>query len=256
MEVSLVHGISLLLVGVAGGFANSVAGGASLMSMPALLMCGLPLQAALATNKLATTGQSIFTAFRYRQGGYFSLKTWTSAALPALLGASLGALIVLELPQWVLQLVVGVVLCLALGLTLFAPRVKEGEVVETGRKYSMGTSWVAMGGIGVYGGFFGGGVGLVLVPVLNRFYGLDFLRANGVKSGLAAVMNFTALAIFLVGGGVEFAYGGILLLGMLLGAYFGVNVAINKGEKWVRVALVVATIASLFILGGRAFGVL
>ena len=251
--------VCLFLVGVCGGFANAVAGGASLMSLPVLLWVGLPVPAAIATNKLATSGQTILAAFRYHRASHFSLAVFLKVITPFAIGALGGSLLLLELPESLLKWVVGGVLVFALALTL-SPRKQESELEEGRGEPNPHLTRIGGMGIGLYGGFFGGGVGLLLVPLLNRFYRLDWLTANGVKAGIAAVMNGIALAVFLLrdwmsdtsSGGSEsllqWSIGLPLLAGMLFGAYGGVQFAVKKGDAWVRAALILATAASLFML--------
>ena len=263
MGLSEYQFLMLFGVGALGGIANAIAGGASLMTMPCLLAVGLPLPAALATNKLATSGQTFFTAIAFARKGYFDLGVMKGAVLPCLVGAVVGASLVLELPPVVLKVVVGAVLLLALYLVLRGPTAQGEKVVAAEPNMILDSAlsrFSAMTSLGAYGGFFGGGVGLVLVPVLSRFYGLNFLTANAVKAGLASVMNLVALTIFLaddwgiVGGPatpeplVRWNSGLLLLGGMLCGSWAGVRLAVERGETLIRRGLVVATVVSLFLV--------
>lgn len=244
---------ALLVAGVVGGFANAVAGGASLICMPALVTLGLPVDVAIATNKLATTGQSVFTAFRYGQKGFFHWRIWAKAAIPAFIGALIGANLILSLPEHVLQGVVAVVLVGALSMILLG-RKTTPESAEDGESELPRASVAGLGSVGllgVYGGFFGGGVGLVLVPLLHHSFRLDYISANGVKSGLAAVMNTTAFTIFLWNGLIHWQEGLCLLFGMLIGANLGVESAVVRGEKWIRGAMILATTVAVALLLAR-----
>ncbi len=242
--------VILFAAGVAGGFANAVAGGASLLCMPALVFFGLPVDAAIATNKLATTAQSVYTAARYGQKGFFNKRVWMFCAGPALFGAAFGAYLLVSLAEFkeVLHGVVIAVLLVALALILFVKR--DAPAPEETPLPPRTSPWGALlvGVIGVYGGFFGGGVGLVLAPLLYTVFRLDYVSANGVKAGLGAVMNVTALSIFVWSGLVLWLEGACLVAGMLVGANIGVNTAVERGEAWVRGALVLATVATVVYL--------
>lgn len=248
--------LTLGLVGIAGGFANTVAGGASLMSLPVLLSFGLPVPVALATNKLGTSGQAIFTSYQFHRKNQFDWGAWRRAVLPCALGAWFGANLVLQLPDAVLKFVVSGVLVLAFWLTFRSQKI---PVDQPRQPSSEGFQGAVFSGIGLYGGFFGGGVGLLLVPVIHRLEGLNLVRANAVKAGLAAGMNVTALGTFLyqdIQSGafgssealLRLEYGAALLAGMVVGARAGVHVTLKRGEAFVKAALLVATAVSLLFL--------
>lgn len=230
----------LLLVGFMGGFLNTVAGGASLMTVPLLIYLGLPPTHASATNNLATTCQSLLAAIRHAQRGYGDRALVLRLGVPAVIGGAVGALVVVSMSDDAFRQVIAAVMVLAL-FVVARPR-STGEVPRVPRGPLL--LLAGGGGVGVlaiYGGFFGGGVGLLLLPLIVAVSGRDLLVANGVKTALVFAMNVTATAVFLWHDMIHWVPASVLTGAMLVGAWVGVDVAIERGETWIRRVLVVVT---------------
>lgn len=245
--------LALAAAGVLGGFVNTVAGGASLICMPVVAWLGLPANAANATNNLATTAQSLFSAVSFGRHGFRDNRLVALLALPALLGAILGSWLVVELSERAFSRIVGLLMLGTLFLVLRRPRPKPRppgqRVVPRGRAAA---GLLIFGALGVYGGFFGGGLGLVMLPTLVLLFDLDLVTGNGVKTALSFVMNLTAAVVFVAHGLVHLPYALPLTAGMLVGARIGVKMSIRGGDAWIRRLLIVVTVvaAAWFLLKG------
>lgn len=247
-DTLLVYGakaVALAAAGVLGGFINTVAGGASLICMPVVAWLGLPANAANATNNLATTAQSLFSAASFAKHGFRDNRLVALLAIPALLGAVVGSWLVVEMSARTFSRVVGLLMLGTLVLVLRRPRPKaraaggDRPPIPRGRAIA-GVGLFAL--LGVYGGFFGGGLGLVMLPTLVLLFDLDLVTGNGVKTALSFVMNLTAAVVFVVHGLVHLAYAAPLTAGMLVGARLGVKMSIRGGDAWIRPLLVVVTV--------------
>ena len=243
----------IFLVGILGGGINTIAGGGSLVCMPVLAFLGLPVNVANATNNVATTVQSLAACWGYTRRGFGNGRLMVLLAIPALVGAVGGAFLVVDLPE---EAFAKIVAFLMIGALVVILRVKPDESPtrrEQGRKLS--SLRVACVGIpvfallGVYGGFFGGGVGLIMLPTIVSLFGQDYVRANAVKSGIAFTMNATAFGVFAYSGLIYWAEAVTLASGMLIGSYGGVRIAISQGSAWLRVVLIgVTTTAVAYFL--------
>lgn len=248
-------GALLLVVGGVGGFINTVAGGASLLCMPVLAWLGLPANAANATNNLATTAQSLFSTASFSRRGFRNHRLLALLALPSLFGAILGSWLVTALPERVFSRIVGVLMLATLFVVLRRRRPRATAIApqrdDTRLAPARAASGVALFALlGVYGGFFGGGIGLVMLPLLVLLFDLDFVVGNSVKTGVTFVMNMTATVVFVAYGLIHLAYALPLTAGMLIGARAGVHMSIKGGDQWVRRFLVVVTVvaAAYFLL--------
>lgn len=243
----------LVLAGVAAGFVNAVAGGASLISFPVLVAFGLPPTIANATNNVATTVQSLSAWVGYTRRGFHATPVLLALLPSVLLGAWLGASLVVDLDQGAFSRIVGGLMLVALGLIWLAPRGASDEpspqraarsqrVPGTPLQWALGVLWFVA--LGVYGGFFGGGLGLVVLPSLALVFGLDLVRANSVKSGLGLAMNATAFVVFWRAGLVEWRPAAILTVGMVAGSQLGVRWAVRVSPRALRLALTAITVVA------------
>jgi uncharacterized membrane protein YfcA len=221
--------------------------------MPVLAWLGLPATMANATNNLATTAQSLFSSASFARHGFRDNRLLAILAAPALLGAILGSWLVTAMSDRLFSRIVGVLMLFTLVIVL-RKRQRPGTPARE-RRAQLGAART-LGGVllfaalGVYGGFFGGGIGLVMLPLLVLIYDLDFVTGNSVKTGLSFVMNVTAAVVFAAHGLIHLVYAAPLTAGMLLGAQVGVRMSIRGGDRWIRALLVVITViaAAYFLL--------
>lgn len=243
-ELNILQLSILLFAGVAAGFINTLAGGGSLLTIPALLFAGLPSTIANATNRVAVVMQSAVAAGRFRQKRVFVFSESLPMLLPAFAGSIVGAFIAAEIRQEIFDIVLGIVLILMLGTLFFRPgRVGTEDPPP---------AWLAIPvffGIGVYGGFIQAGVGFLLIAGISVLYRFDLVKTNALKLLVVALYSLFALAIFALYGHVLWLHGVVLGLGNVLGALIGVRFAIRRGSgaiRWVIVAAVVLSALKLF----------
>ncbi|NUN14556.1 MAG: sulfite exporter TauE/SafE family protein [Myxococcales bacterium] len=240
-------GLLLFVTGVAGGFMNTVAGGASLLCLPVLVWIGLDATVANATTNTATMVQALFSTYRYARIRFGNPQLLFRIAPFSFVGAIVGAFVVVGLSADVFQKIVGVLMVLTLALILKTPGAPSRTAPIVIPRVLSRRFWIA--GVlffvfGLYGGFFGGGVGLMLLPSLVILFGLDYVTANGVKAGIAVVMNTTAFVVFVVAGLISWQHAFVLTAGMMVGTHIGIHVSLKRGPMWVRRFLVVITVFS------------
>lgn len=234
----------LLVAGAIAGFINTLAGGGSLLTIPALLFAGLPSTVANATNRVAVVMQSAAAAGRFRQKRVFRLAESLPMLLPAFVGSIIGAFIAAEIDQRIFDIVLGIVLLLMLGTLFFKP----SAIADRGAP----PPWLAIPVffvIGLYGGFVQAGVGFLLIAGISFLYGFDLVKTNALKLLVVALYSLFALAIFAWYGQVLWLHGVVLGLGNVVGALIGVRFAIQRGSsaiRWVIVVAVALTALKLF----------
>lgn len=232
---------------VAGGFvagiANAMAGGGSLVTLPLLVLAGLPPTVANGTNRVAILVQGATTVTGYGRAGKIPWRAALTLLGTTLLGTAAGALVATRLSDEAFRPILGVVLLVMAGVVLVRPaRWLHPETTDVPHfGWRMHLSFL---GIGVYAGFIQAGYGFFVLAALVAGAGLDLVRANGIKVTLAAVLSVLALAIFAWHGEVDWLAGGVLALGNGVGGYVGARIAVNKGAPWIRWVLVVMVVAS------------
>ena len=227
----------LLLAGAIGGALNSVAGGGSFIVLPALLFAGVPPVAANATTTMALWPGSIASAVAYR-----SYTARSGAALWPLLGASLaggllgGLLLIRTSNEGFMRLLPWLMLVAALTFT-FSGAISARWGSRVGR-IPPWSGWVLQLAIATYGGYFGGGMGIVMLAVMSIAGMSDIHEMNGVKAILGVIINGVALATFIAFDAVAWRPGLVMAAGAMAAGYAGAIVARRAEPRHVRSVVV------------------
>lgn len=240
----------LVLAGGIAGFVNTLAGGGSLLTIPALIFLGIPSTVANATNRVAVLLQSLLGAERFRRKGELEVGAAWQAALPGLLGAIVGALIASNLSDAVFDFILGLVLIVVL-LTMFIRKPTGGGQTPAWTR----SPWVRLPVfflIGVYAGFIQAGVGFLLISAISVLLDQDLVKTNATKLLVVVFFTILALIVFAFYGKVLWHYGLLLGVGSMAGAWVGVNFAVRRGAGAVRWVIVAAVALSSL----RLFGIL
>ncbi len=234
--------VLLLAVGLVSGFINTLAGGGSMLTLPALMMTGMPADLANGTNRVAVLAQSITGAKGFDQAGKLDRGALVGIIVPTVLGAGLGAAMASVLPNtWLKPILLTVMAIVALSLL-----VPSGTKPIEGDKLPAGgvIAWLALFGAGLYGGFIQAGVGFILVAIVSGVLHYDLLRSNALKLVCTSIFSGVALIIFALQGQVLWVTGIVLALGSVLGALASVRFAINVDESVLRSILVIMVLTS------------
>ncbi|MCL6633436.1 MAG: TSUP family transporter [Alicyclobacillus herbarius] len=231
----------LFVAGFIASFIDSTVGGGGLVTLPSLLLAGLPPALALGTNKLAGTMSSLTSTLSYLRSGKvdFRLTRWLFPL--SLAGSVLGADLARHLPSAFLKPLVVVLLIAVTVYTL----VKKDFGLRKERRTLTPQLILAAAAlaliIGFYDGFFGPGTGSFLIFVF-LFLGYDYVEASGNAKVLNFGSNIGALATFAGLHAVDWRIGLIMGVGMVLGAVAGSQMAIRKGAAYVRPIFIVVTV--------------
>lgn len=241
----------LLLVGAVAGCVNVLAGGGSLVTLPALIFLGLPPTVANGTARIGILVQNVTAVARYWRAGALDWRAALRLMSPVLLGGAAGAYVSTVVPEPSFKnILAGVMLAVAV-LVVLDPwrRPSLGEGPKSWGEHGIGMD-LLLTLAGFYGGFLQAGVGYLLLFVLIRVGGLDLVRANVLKVLLVLAYTPVALAVFVASDRVVWTYGCILALGQAVGGWLGAAAALKKGAPLIRTVLVVAVaVAALRLLG-------
>jgi hypothetical protein len=243
-----VSGFEVLLLiggGVIAGIVNTLAGGASVLSVPLLVLIGLPGTIANGTNRVGVFVHNAVASWRFRAEGVSGIRSSLPVLAPVTAGSLVGAYTISHVADATFERLFGVVMVL-----LVIPL-----VVPLGRKATLEPRWsplqtaVVFTLIGLFGGAFQAGVGLFLVAALAHA-GFDLVKANSMKVVVNTVLTFSALVVFVARGQVAWIPGLVLAVGFAIGAVIGVRIAVRGGERLIRPVLV----ASVLMLAGKMLG--
>jgi uncharacterized membrane protein YfcA len=229
----------LAVIGIAVGFLNVMAGGGSLISMPILIFLGLEPAMANGTNRVAILVQNITAVSTFRSRGYSEIRRSLGLGLCTVPGAVAGAIAAVAVDPILFKRILGAVLVAAVVLIL-RKKPSSPESAEGASRPAL--AYVAMVGVGFWGGFMQAGVGFLIMPVLYQLLRLDLVRVNMHKVFIVGIYTIPALLVFAIQGKVWWLGGFALAIGNALGAWFATRVTITHGERAVRVVFVAAVI--------------
>lgn len=242
----------LVLVAFVAGFVDSIAGGGGIITIPALLLAGIPPHIALGTNKLQSTFGSLSAALHFYKKGHLKIKENLPFMACTFICSFIGTLLVQVFDSNKLSKFIPFLLIIFAIYFLFSPKIKEEA---SPAKCGMIGLLLAIGAIGFYDGFFGPGTGSFFMLALIMLGGF------GMKSSLAhaKLFNFTtniaSLICFSLGGHIIYSIGLLMAVGQFLGANLGSKVAIKYGIKIIKpLVVIVSILASFNLLSKEYFG--
>ena len=237
----------LVGVGVVSGFINTLAGGGSMITLPALMMMGMPADVANATNRVGVLMQSVTSVKGFDNHGLLDRQALRSLLLITGLGALAGSMLASVLPVFILKpVLLGTMIIMALVMLIRPETVvpPDGTIPRAVTGHPAASLGLFLSG--VYGGFVQAGVGFILIAALAGGLRYDLVRTNALKSVCTAVFSGVALLVFALQGQVWWIPGVVLALGSIVGAWFSVRFAINVSQntlKWLLFIMVSATCA-------------
>lgn len=240
--------LAVVAAGCLCGFINTLAGSGSLITLPLLIFIGLPATVANGTNRVAILLQNIVGVASFRQQKVLDVRRGMILAIPAAIGAVIGARIAVSLDEQTMRDVIGGLMVIMLIVILVRPkRWLEGQPEALGRR----PGWLQLAvffGIGIYGGFIQAGVGIFLLAGLVLSAGYDLVRANAVKLLIVLFFTIFALAVFIYNDQVRWTVGLILAIGNMSGAWIASRMAVKRGAGFVRWILIAVVAVSAIIL--------
>ncbi len=220
--------ILLALSGFLAGAINAVAGGGTFFTFSALLAVGLPPIVANATSAVAVLPGSVASSFAYLAEVKRYARKFLMLGVVSVFGGVAGALLLLQLTNAVFSRLVPYLLLSATLLFAISPLLaKRGKKVQANKRshrgYLLGLGLQFV--ISVYGGFFGAGMGIVMLASLALTEGGDFHTVNAAKNVLAVAIQTVAVALFIVSGVVSWPQALVVMVAAIVGGYIGVIVA-------------------------------
>jgi uncharacterized protein len=246
------NAILLFPAAVIAGAINSVAGGGSFFTFPALLFTGVPAIPANATSTVAVWPGSLASAIAYRKRLPWSATVLAPMLVASVAGGLTGAGLLLHTPQETFLRIIPFLFLAATLLFAFGRRIFKFTAsldhAETRPPLLL------VGGVAllqfftsVYGGFFGGGMGILMLAFLTLLPLGDIHAMNAVKTVLATAVNGVAIIAFIAARVIYWPQGVLMLTGAVLGGYAGAHYAQKVNPAWIRALVVIFGFAMSFI---------
>ena len=251
-DLSILMICLMLVTGLISGVINTLAGGGSMLTLPAVMLLGMPADVANATNRVGVLMQSVAGAKGFSDQGKLDKSAIFPVLLPTVVGALAGSLLASFLPVWVLKpVLLGSMITMALVMVIRPQAVIPSDGAEPYKLAERPVGGLGLFLAGVYGGFVQAGVGFILIAALAGGLRYDLIRTNALKTVCTAVFSGVALVVFAMRGQVWWIPGLVLAVGSIAGAMASVRFAIKVSQntlKWLVLVMVTATCAGAVLL--------
>ena len=232
----------ITVVGFIAGFVNTIAGGGSIITLPAMILVGLDPTVANATNRLGIMLSALSAAAGFKSKKVSVMPFSLYLGLAATIGAVIGAMIAVEFDKRLFNKVLAIIMIIIVVLMILQPRIKRAISIERLSGKPLWFTLMIFLLLGVYGGFINAGMGLLMILWLNLFNGLDLIRTNATKVLVTAIYTSAALAVFIWNDLIDWLIGLLLAFGNMVGGWIAARLSVKKGEGFIRAALLIMVI--------------
>ncbi|MCV7258964.1 sulfite exporter TauE/SafE family protein [Mycobacterium shimoidei] len=255
----LSHAVLIIIAGLGAGAINALVGSGTLITFPTLVTLGYPPVTSTMSNAVGLVAGSVSGTWGYRRelGGQWGRLRWQVPA--SLLGAGLGAFLLLHLPEKVFAEVVPVLLLAALILVVVGPRIQEWarrRAEADGRSAShvsprrMAVLVIGTFAVGVYGGYFTAAQGILLIGMMGALLPESVQRMNAAKNLLALLVNVVAALAYTIVAfdRISWPAAGLIAGGSLIGGWLGAHYGRRLSPNALRGVIVVVGLIGLYRL--------
>ena len=240
------HETLVFVAAVIAGGINSVAGGGMLVSFPTLIWLGLPSITANATNTVAIWPGTLGSAWGYRRELRGVDPRVFALIVPSVIGSIAGAILLSYTPTDVFDWLVPFLILFATCLFMLQERLQRWfnlSAAHAARSHWLSWTMFFQLGVALYGGYFGAGIGILMLAALSVMGHTDIHQMNGLKNLLATSINVVAAVYFVFAGLVFWPDAIVMAAGALIGGVAGAHVARRIGRDAVRRIVVVVGFA-------------
>ena len=241
--------VFLFTAGFLGGVINSIAGGGSFITFPALLFVGVPPVSANATNTFASLSGYLSGTFAFRKELLAHRKELPRFVITSLIGGISGAWLLLQTPDSLFREAIPWLLLFATVLFIFGDQLNRSlKTLSSQHKYasSIGAFLISLFllGVCIYGGFFNAGLGIIILSYLALAGYNNINTMNGIKLLVSSCVSIIAVALFIIKDVIVWSEGIPVLLGTLVGGYFAAHLSRQLPQSYIRAFVIFASIGT------------
>jgi uncharacterized protein len=234
---------SVFLIGMLASFFGTMVGGGTLLSIPFLMMVGLPPQVAIATERFGGIGQVIASFLKFFKSGKIVWKYLFRLTVISIAGSLIGANILININPVILHNMVGVMILVLLPLLFLKKDLGVQRVTVGKTKIIIGSILYFF--LQIFAAFFGGGTGVLIAYTLMFCFGLTIIEATATKTVPWFFVSISSLLVFAINGIINYKIGIVMLVGMTIGGYLGANTVLKKGNIWLKRLFIFFVIVSV-----------
>lgn len=231
--------IFLFMAGLFGGVLNSIAGGGSFITFPALVFVGVPPLIANATNTFSSCGGYFSGVYAFRHKLKKHQKEVFLTVLSSLIGGTVGAFLLLQTSESSFENAIPWLLLFATLLFIFGARANTLlQAYSEKNKYTLHFKSILLSlsllGISIYGGFFNAGLGIIVLSYLTLSGHKNINVMNGLKLVVSSSVSLAAICLFILNDSIAWVEGSVVLVGTLLGGYYSAHISMRLNPEKIR----------------------
>lgn len=246
----MIEAIVVILAGILAGFINTLSGGGSVISLSLLILLGLDASVANGTNRISIFFQTLSSVGSFTRQKMFTNLRPVWLAVPATLGAVLGAYLAVDVNEKAIEIAMGTAMVIMVFFLFYKPDKWLRENLALMLKPLRWWQFLIFFVVGFYGGFIQVGIGYFLLMALMLGVGYDLVKANAVKNLIVFFYAVFALAVFIIDGKVNYFYGLLLSAGSSFGALIASWLAVKKGAPFIRIIILLSVVMTILQLTG------
>jgi uncharacterized membrane protein YfcA len=248
--VTILEAIAVLVAGVAAGTINTVVGSGTLITFPVLVATGLSPVTANISNTVGLVFGTVSGAWGYRAELAGQRSRVLRLGSASLIGGLVGGVLLLVLPSSAFDTIVPILIGLGVVLVVLGPRISARVAARAEARgglphHGAGWVWPAVGGAGVYGGYFGAAQGVLLMAIMGIGVDDTLQRHNATKNVLAAIVNGVAAVLFVAVAHVDWRAAALVAVGSVVGGQLGATVGRRLSPNLLRAVIVVVGVVAL-----------
>ncbi|MEM8929112.1 MAG: sulfite exporter TauE/SafE family protein [Bacteroidota bacterium] len=233
----------LVLVEFVVDFIDTIAGGASFITLLTLIFLGLPPVIANGTNRMVITIQTAMGVAGFKSKGVSTYPFNLYLGIAAFFVAIIGAQIAVDIKGETFNRILAAILIAVVLLIVFKPKVTFTDLTES---LTGNYRWIGMMVFflfDIYGGFINAGIGFVIILYLHFVHQMNLARVNATKVAVVFIYTLVALSVFIWNDKVNWLLGLILAIGQGIGAWIASRVSVNKGDGFIKLFLIIMVVA-------------
>ncbi len=235
----------LIIIGFIAGVINTISGGGSALTLPALILLGVPPAVANGTNRIGILIQSIMAVAGFRSKKVniapFGKFGNIGISIAVLLGSILGAFIAIDIDEKIFNRILAVVMLIVILGIIFKPKIAlEGKERLSGPY--LWISIITFFFIGIYAGFIQAGTGILILMAFSAIHHLPLVASNASKASIVGILTLAAIVVFAYNKQINYGYGIILAIGNAIGGWVASRWSVKKGDGLVKIFMLITVI--------------
>ena len=238
--------VLLIFVGFVISIINTLAGGASILTLPILIFLGLPANVANGTNRLAIMTTAVFASLGFKSKGIKNSPFNLYLGISALIGSIIGARIAVDIDDGLFKKILSIIILIIITFMVIKPKIINSKsllidnINIKGNKLLVNIIFFFL--FGIYGGFINAGIGFVIIFFLHLYNQINLVNVNAIKVFVVSIYTAGAILVFYINDLINYEYGICLAVGSAFGGWYSSRLSVKKGEGFVRVFLIIVAI--------------